>query len=381
MSLMFEKIILSCLLPTFVLGSLISSFYLYYNQFYASTSTDSKADYNEGVVDVLFITTILFLSIFSYLKIILTPLEKPSKNDKAIYWCSPDLNSPYYYKQIKSSSLSINPGAISICDLDGESKYCSTCQIIKPERCHHCKICDICVLKMDHHCIWINGCVGFGNYKTFVLFLTYTTVYIFWLLYKYLHFIITNIVIKTSIIQFLWILYKTYFISIMTIFSNSFSSIWERSFKSPFVGLPILDINIPPYNLLLVFFGIVFGTLLFGLTAYHYYIIFKNRTTIENMATKEQYFRIKLDNDEDGYDIKVVQKYPPEKDTYNIGLFNNWKSVMGKKWYLFGVPWENNQSNGYFFLYNPFIYQQLINLSTNQKHIGIVSESSSSSTN
>lgn len=40
-------------------------------------------------------------------------------------------------------------------------KICKKCHEIKPPRAHHCSICDTCVLKMDHHCPWINNCVGY----------------------------------------------------------------------------------------------------------------------------------------------------------------------------------------------------------------------------
>lgn len=41
----------------------------------------------------------------------------------------------------------------------------------KPERAHHCRTCKTCVLKYDHHCPWINQCVGLGNERYFILFM------------------------------------------------------------------------------------------------------------------------------------------------------------------------------------------------------------------
>ena len=48
---------------------------------------------------------------------------------------------------------------------------CQTCKIQKPARSKHCNICGCCVSKQDHHCIWINQCVGYSNYKYFLAFI------------------------------------------------------------------------------------------------------------------------------------------------------------------------------------------------------------------
>ena len=55
-------------------------------------------------------------------------------------------------------------------------KTCPKCNFVKPARTHHCSICQTCVFNMDHHCPWINNCVGLENYRYFLLFIFYLLV-------------------------------------------------------------------------------------------------------------------------------------------------------------------------------------------------------------
>ncbi|KAK8244750.1 palmitoyltransferase swf1 [Phyllosticta capitalensis] len=53
---------------------------------------------------------------------------------------------------------------------------CRTCRLPKPARSKHCSICGTCVARADHHCIWVNNCLGRENYRWFLALLASTAV-------------------------------------------------------------------------------------------------------------------------------------------------------------------------------------------------------------
>lgn len=55
--------------------------------------------------------------------------------------------------------------------------FCFYCKVIKSTRTFHCMICGRCVEKFDHHCIYINNCLGYRNHKYFILFLWFIFIY------------------------------------------------------------------------------------------------------------------------------------------------------------------------------------------------------------
>lgn len=51
--------------------------------------------------------------------------------------------------------------------------WCAVCRVVRPPRAGHCRICGVCVLRLDHHCVWINSCVGQANHRSFLLLLIF----------------------------------------------------------------------------------------------------------------------------------------------------------------------------------------------------------------
>lgn len=75
----------------------------------------------------------------------------------------------------------MNPGYIPrqknfmkmIMNIDN-SQLCPDCEVVRTSRSRHCAICNRCTERFDHHCPWINNCVGLKNHNMFLFFLAST---------------------------------------------------------------------------------------------------------------------------------------------------------------------------------------------------------------
>jgi len=186
-------------------------------------------------------------------------------------------------EQLRSGSLEVKT--------NGEKRYCNKCLKAKPDRCHHCSVCDKCTLKMDHHCPWVGNCVGWGNYKFFVLFLTYT--------------VVLCAVVTLCLIPF--------------VIEHLTSDVANTS------G----DIQI----LVTFLCAAVFGFGLFFFAAQHYRLAVSNTTTIESFEK----FRVRTPTGE------------PSSNPYDLGRGANFQQVFGPSKILAFLPVANQLGNGIVF--------------------------------
>ena len=70
-----------------------------------------------------------------------------------------------------------------------EHNFCVSCMARRPLRSKHCKMCKRCTAKHDHHCPWVDNCIGINNHRHFVLYvlaMAIGVIFFDWLVLQYL---------------------------------------------------------------------------------------------------------------------------------------------------------------------------------------------------
>jgi len=185
-----------------------------------------------------------------------------------------------------------SPGAKELEEFLVESnmppKLCHKCHSLKPARTHHCSVCKRCVIKMDHHCPWINNCVGWGNYRYFCLFMLYL-----WLSCMY--------VVTLSIGLFL----ET-FMGLRRYVASRRNSGFKMS-------LTLADVQCVSLSFML---SLCISLALLGLGGFHMYLVVTNQTTIEfhtNMGKKDS----------------AKKQGDFWRNPYDLGMNKNFQQVFG----------------------------------------------------
>uniref|UniRef100_A0A8C5LZW9 Palmitoyltransferase n=1 Tax=Leptobrachium leishanense TaxID=445787 RepID=A0A8C5LZW9_9ANUR len=228
----------------------------------------------------------VLLFVWSYWKTIFTLSMNPTKEfhlsyaDKELLEREPRGESQQEVLRRLAKDLPVYTRTMS-----GAIRYCDRCQLVKPDRCHHCSVCDKCILKMDHHCPWVNNCVGFSNYKFFLLFLAYSLLYCLF-------------IVATDL---------QYFIKF-----------WTN-------GLP--DTQAKFHIMFLFFAAAMFSVSLSSLFGYHCWLVCKNRSTLE--AFRAPVFR-----------------HGTDKSGFSLGFDKNLRQIFGdeKKYWL--LPIFTSQGDG-----------------------------------
>ncbi|XP_055501527.1 palmitoyltransferase ZDHHC5-A-like [Leucoraja erinacea] len=87
---------------------------------------------------------------------------------------------------------SFDPKVVTVSGKVYYLKWCQVCQFYRPPRCSHCRLCDVCIEDFDHHCKWVNNCVGRRNYRFFFFFVFFLAVYMLTILGSCIMYLIIN---------------------------------------------------------------------------------------------------------------------------------------------------------------------------------------------
>ncbi|KAI1292720.1 palmitoyltransferase for Vac8p, partial [Mortierella claussenii] len=252
-----------------------------------------------------------------------------------------------YTIDIGSENRTEKPVAtLSISKRDGRPRWCDICSIVKPDRCHHCSECNKCVLRMDHHCPWVRGCIGYNNHKFFFLFIFYASLVALW--------------VSATMVPLLAMALRQ---------CEPGSPLKDDQFEAQ----PRCTFDL--HWAIMTAFTFLLALLIVSFTGAHMIYILKNRTTIESLQDiRTTFIRVQYTKPGAGIEDTLtmspywsgqgfnVIKVEPGEHLWDRGSWlANWKSIMGNSCWLWFIPCGNTPGDGIHDIYNSEAYNRIVN--------------------
>ena len=80
-----------------------------------------------------------------------------------------DTSDNLFRKEIEKKKIFLKNKKHYILEISKENPFCIICCSNILENSKHCKKCNKCIENFDHHCNWLNNCIGKYNYTFFIL--------------------------------------------------------------------------------------------------------------------------------------------------------------------------------------------------------------------
>ena len=72
-------------------------------------------------------------------------------------------------------------------DSEESALVCKQCGALRPDdRTHHCSKCKRCVTNMDHHCIFMDNCVGTYTLRYFIQYTVWALISLIWGVFNFI---------------------------------------------------------------------------------------------------------------------------------------------------------------------------------------------------